>query len=231
MFAMALLEGNGINLWEVVLHGGPVAKMVLLLLVLFSVISWVVIIMKGLLISRSRRATESFRASFRRTNDWRELKQQAGFFTMSPLLGLFNAGYTEVTYQLRTPAAGGRAYIRSMEAVERSLTRASVVEMGRMERHLGILATIAAVSPFVGLLGTVWGIIYAFQGIAATGNANLATVAPGLSEALVATAIGLFAAIPALIGYNFFQGQLKHWQTELDDFSLEFISLSERNFT
>jgi biopolymer transport protein TolQ len=231
MFAIALLEGNGINLWEVVLHGGPVAKMVLLLLVLFSVISWVVIILKGLLISRSRRATESFRAAFRRTNDWRELKQQAGFFTMSPLLGLFNAGYTEVTYQLRAPAAGGRAYIRSMEAVERSLTRASVVEMGRMERHLGILATIAAVSPFVGLLGTVWGIIYAFQGIGATGNANLATVAPGISEALVATAIGLFAAIPALMAYNFFQGQLKQWQTELDDFSLEFISLSERNFT
>ena len=231
MFAMALLEGTGINLWEVVLHGGPVAKMVLLLLVLFSIVSWVVIILKGVLLSRSRKATESFRAAFRRTNDWRELKQQAGFFTMSPLLGLFSAGYTEVTYQLRSPVAGGRAQIRSMEAVERSLTRASVVEMGRMERHLGILATIAAVSPFVGLLGTVWGIIYAFQGIGATGNANLATVAPGISEALVATAIGLVAAIPALIAYNFFQGHLKQWQTELDDFALEFISLSERNFT
>jgi biopolymer transport protein TolQ len=118
-----------------------------------------------------------------------------------------------------------------MEAVERCLQRASVVEMGRMESYLGILATIAAVSPFIGLFGTVWGIIDAFQGIGATGNASLATVAPGISEALVATAIGLVAAIPALMAYNFFQGQLKNWQTELDDFSLEFISLSERNFT
>ena len=103
--------------------------------------------------------------------------------------------------------------------------------MGRLERYLGILATIAAVSPFVGLFGTVWGIIDAFQNIGNTGNASLATVAIPIAEALVATAFGLVAAIPALMAYNFFQGQLKQWQTELDDFSLEFIGLSERNFT
>ena len=141
------------------------------------------------------------------------------------------AGYSEVTYQLRQVGQDGKAQLRSMEAVERSLQRASVVEMGRLERSLGGLATVAAVSPFIGLFGTVWGIIDAFRGIGATGNANLATVAPGISEALVATAIGLVAAIPALMAYNFFQGQLKQFQTELDDFSLEFISLSERNFT
>ena len=146
-------------------------------------------------------------------------------------MGLFTAGYSEVTYQLRPVHQGAKAQIKSMEAVERSLQRASVVEMGRMESYLGILATIAAVSPFIGLFGTVWGIIDAFRGIGATGNASLATVAPGISEALVATAIGLVAAIPALMAYNFFQGQLKNWQTELDDFSLEFISLAERNFT
>jgi len=152
---------------------------------------------------------------------------------MSPLVGLFTAGYSEVTYQLRpTPgAAPGKPQIKSMEAVERCLQRSSVVEMGRMENYLGILATIAAVSPFVGLFGTVWGIIDAFRGIGATGNASLATVAPGISEALVATAFGLVAAIPALMAYNYFQGALKHWQTQLDDFALEFIGLSERNFT
>jgi biopolymer transport protein TolQ len=115
--------------------------------------------------------------------------------------------------------------------VERSLQRATVVEMGRMEKGLGILATIAAVSPFIGLFGTVWGIIDAFRGIGTTGNASLATVAIPISEALVATAIGLVAAIPALMAYNYFQGHLKQWQTELDDYALEFISLSERNFT
>lgn len=228
----ALLEGQGTNLWEVVLHGGPVAKGVLVLLAAFSILSWVVIIQKALLLSRSRKVTDQFRGAFRRATDWRDLKQASGTYTLSPLLGLFGAGYTEVTYQLRAHAQpGGKAQIRSMEAVERSLQRASVVEMGRMEKGLGILATIAAVSPFVGLFGTVWGIIDAFKGIGTTGNASLATVAIPISEALVATAIGLVAAIPALMAYNFFQGQLKQWQTELDDFALEFISLSERNFT
>jgi biopolymer transport protein TolQ len=231
MEVLALLEGQGVNLWEVVLHGGTVAKVVMLLLALFSILSWVIILQKAFLLGRSRKVTEHFRTAFRKATDWRDLKQTGTNFTLSPLLGLFSAGYTEVTYQLRANPAGGKAQIKSMEAVERSLQRSSVVEMGRMEKGLGILATIAAVSPFVGLFGTVWGIIDAFRGIGTTGNASLATVAIPISEALVATALGLVAAIPALMAYNFFQGQLKQWQTELDDFALEFISLSERNFT
>ena len=224
-------KSAGVDLLEVVLHAGPVSKLVLLLLLIFSVVSWVVIFQKAVLLQRSRAATERFRGSFRRATDWRELKQQENFYIQSPLLGLFHAGYAEVTYQLRVPAAGGRAQVRSMEAVERALQRASVVEMGRMDRYLGVLATVAAASPFIGLFGTVWGIIDAFRGIGNTGNANLSTVAGPISEALIATAVGLMAAIPALMAYNFFQGHLKQWQTELDDFALEFISLSERNFT
>jgi biopolymer transport protein TolQ len=231
MLQVAMVDGQGVNLWEVVLHAGMVAKVVLMLLGAFSVISWVVIFQKAALLSRSRGVTDRFRNVFRRATDWRELKALSVDYAASPLMGLFTAGYSEVTYQLRPAHPGARAQIKSMEAVERCLQRASVVEMGRMESYLGILATIAAVSPFIGLFGTVWGIIDAFRGIGATGNASLATVAPGISEALVATAIGLVAAIPALMAYNFFQGQLKHWQTELDDFALEFISLSERNFT
>jgi biopolymer transport protein TolQ len=231
MLLAAMVENQGTNLWEVVLHGGTVSKVVLLLLGAFSVISWVIILQKLVLMARSRRITEKFRGDFRKTTDWRDLKQAGAAYRLSPLLGLFSAGYTEVTYQLKSSPGAGRALIKSMEAVERSLQRASVVEMGRMEHYLGILATIAAVSPFVGLFGTVWGIIDAFRGIGATGNASLATVAIPISEALVATAFGLIAAIPALMAYNFFQGQLKQWQTELDDFALEFISLSERNFT
>lgn len=231
---MAILTaptGNEVNLLQVMLHTGAVSRAVLLILVVFSLLSWVVIIRKGKLYHRSRTVSEAFRAEFKKAADWREFKQQTEAFALSPLVGLFVAGYSEVTYQLRQVGPDGRAQLRSMEAVERSLQRASVVEMGRLEHSLGILATVAAVSPFIGLFGTVWGIIDAFRGIGATGNANLATVAPGISEALVATAIGLVAAIPALMAYNFFQGQLKQFQTELDDFSLEFISLSERNFT
>jgi len=231
MLQMAIVQGRGLNLWDVVLRGGVVAKVVLLVLFFFSLLSWFVILQKALLYSRSRGASEKFRAAFRRSADWRELRQQITGFTLSPLVGLFSAGYSEVTYQLRGATPAQKAQIRSMEAVERSLQRATVVEMGRLERYLGILATIAAVSPFVGLFGTVWGIIDAFQNIGHTGNASLATVAIPIAEALVATAFGLVAAIPALMAFNFFQGQLKQWQTELDDFSLEFIGLSERNFT
>jgi biopolymer transport protein TolQ len=226
-----MTDGQGVNLWEVVLHGGSVSKVVLLLLACFSVVSWLIIFQKTMLLARSRRVTETFRNGFRQATDWREFHQAGNKFRMSPLLGLFSAGYSEVTYQLRANPAVGKTQIKSMEAVERSLQRASVVEMGRMEKGLGILATIAAVSPFVGLFGTVWGIIDAFKGIGTSGNASLATVAIPISEALVATAVGLVAAIPALMAYNYFQGQLKQWQTELDDYALEFISLSERNFT
>ncbi len=228
---LGMFQAKGVDLWDVVMHGGTVAKLVMVLLLMFSLLSWVVIIQKVVLLNRSRRVTEQFRNAFRKATDWREFKQQAHSFTLSPMLGLFSAGYSEVTYQLRQLGPQAKPQIKSMEAIERSLQRASVVEMGRMEKALGILATIAAVSPFVGLFGTVWGIIEAFQGIGSTGNASLATVAIPIAEALVATALGLVAAIPALMAFNFFQGQIKQWQTELDDFALEFISLSERNFT
>jgi len=221
----------GVNLWDVVTHGGMVGKSIMLVLVGFSLVSWVIIAQKAMLLKRSRAASDGFRAAFRKATNWTDLRQHMEKFNLSPLVGLFGAGFGEVTYQLKVGQTGGKAQLRSMEAVERSLQRASVVEIGRMEKHLGILASIAAVSPFVGLLGTVWGIIEAFHGIGRTGQASLTTVAIPISEALVATAIGLVAAIPALLAYNYFQGQLKGWQTELDDFALEFIGLSERNFT
>lgn len=224
----ALLQG--VNLRNVVVSGSMAAKVVLVVLLSFSVFSWVVILQKALMYRRSSRASQKFRAAFRKSSDWRDFKQQGQSYSSSPLLGLFLAGYSEVTYQLRNSPPGGKSYIRNMEAVERSLQRASVVEMGRLERSLGLLATVAATSPFIGLFGTVWGIIEAFQRIGAIGNANLVTVAIPIAEALVATALGLIAAVPALMAYNYFLSKLKQWQTELDDYSLEFISLSERNF-
>jgi biopolymer transport protein TolQ len=226
-----LLQGGGVNLKDVVASGSLVAKVVLTILLIFSIVSWVVILQKFVLFRRSRGSSNKFRVAFRKASDWRDFKQNSGRYSMSPMLGLFLAGYSEVTYQFRTAPQGSKSQIHNMEAVERSLLRASVVEMGRMEKSLGILATVAAVSPFIGLFGTVWGIIEAFQRIGEMGNANLVTVAIPIAEALVATALGLIAAIPALMAYNFFQSQLKQWQTELDDYSLEFISLSERNFT
>jgi biopolymer transport protein TolQ len=224
----ALLQG--VDLKNVVASGSLAAKVVLVVLLSFSVFSWVIIFQKAMLYRRSKSASQKFRAAFRKAADWREFKQQGKRYSVSPLLGLFLAGYSEVTYQLRNSPPSGKSHIRNMEAVERSLQRASVVEMGRMEKSLGLLATVAATSPFIGLFGTVWGIIEAFQRIGDKGNANLVTVAVPIAEALVATALGLIAAVPALMAYNYFQGELKLWQRELDDYSLEFIGLSERNF-
>jgi biopolymer transport protein TolQ len=230
MFHVEIARGQGINIMEVIINGGIVAKTVLLILGWFSTINWIVIFQKTIVLSRSRIATNKFRIAFNQAADWMELKAASSRFKSSPLLGLFVAGYSEVAYQLR-PRPGVKAQIKSVEAIERSLQRAAIAEMGRMESGLGTLATIAAVSPFIGLFGTVWGIMDAFRGIGTTGNTSLATVAPGISEALIATAIGLVAAIPALMAYNFFQGKMKRLKSELNDFALEFVSLSERNFT
>ena len=229
MVPFALLDG-GIDLRQVVMHASLVAKAVIFILLVFSIGSWVVILRKWALYARSRRISTTFRSMFKKSSNWQDLKNQAERYTVSPLMGLFLAGYNELTYQLKV-GTEGRMQVRRMESLERSLQRASVVEMGRLERNLGLLATVAAVSPFVGLFGTVWGIIDAFQSIGAVGNASLATVAPGIADALIATALGLVAAIPALMAYNFFQGKMKQWQAELDDYALEFLTLSERNFT
>jgi len=222
---------QGVDLRDVVVNGGTVAKTVLVILAAFSLFSWMVILQKVSLFRRSARASGKFRDAFRKAKDWSEFKRQSAKYRLSPMLGLFLAGYSEVTYQMRPASSDAKSQIRNMEAVERSLQRASVVEMGRAEKYMGLLATVAAVSPFVGLFGTVWGIIDAFQRIGVMGNANLVTVAVPIAEALVATALGLVAAVPALMAYNFFQSRLKRLQMELDDFSLEFIGLSERNFT
>jgi biopolymer transport protein TolQ len=137
-----------------------------------------------------------------------ELKSASSSFKTSPLWGLFLAGYSEVAYQLRSKP-GVKAQIKSIESIERCLQRATIAEISHMESGLGILATISAVSPFIGLFGTVWDIIDVLRSIGATGDASFTTVAPGISEALITTAIGLVAIVPSFIAYNFFSGKIK----------------------
>jgi biopolymer transport protein TolQ len=154
----------------------------------------------------------------------------------SPLVGVFQAGYVEVNQQVRanTPPgnpAGSRPVVRSLESLSRALARAATVEQTRLERRISFLATTAAVTPFVGLFGTVWGIMNAFEAIGGTGSANLAVVAPGISEALITTAMGLAAAIPAAIFFNFYASRIKVLSAMMDDFALEFLNIVERNFT
>jgi biopolymer transport protein TolQ len=155
---------------------------------------------------------------------------------------LFQAGYAELNAQLRQsqtqtsdgpkPATvPGRPTLKSLDAVDRALLRASAVELSKLERRLSFLATTASITPFIGLFGTVWGIMNSFQRIGVAGSSSLGVVAPGIADALIATAAGLFAAIPAVYFYNSLTGGVKDFATAMDDFSLEFLNICERNFT
>jgi biopolymer transport protein TolQ len=160
-------------------------------------------------------------------------------FDDSPLSGIFQAGYAELNTQLRqsaqppgspgTPPA--RPILKSLASVDRALLRAAAVEVTKLERGLSTLATTASITPFIGLFGTVWGIMTSFQRIASVGSTNLGVVAPGIAEALIATAAGLFAAIPAVYFYNHYVAEVKRTTSVMDDFALEFLNIAERNFT
>ncbi len=147
------------------------------------------------------------------------------------------AGYTELNTQLRAaPDAkpepdGSRPTLRSLEAVDRALLRASTIELGKLEQRVTFLATTASITPYIGLFGTVYGIMASFQNIGAAGSTSLGVVAPGIAEALVTTAAGLFAAIPAVYFYNDVTSGVKKFANEMDDFSMEFLTIAERNFT
>jgi biopolymer transport protein TolQ len=179
--------------------------------------------------SRAEAASRRFIALFRRAKRLVDVQQATTQSAHSPLVGLFRAGYAEIESQVAR--AGGAQSIRSLASVERSLQRAARVESGRLSRYLPFLATTAAATPFIGLFGTVWGIMGAFANIGATGTTSITAVAPGISEALINTAAGLFAAIPALLAYNHFTSRLRRARGEMEDFALELLNLTERNFT
>lgn len=216
------------------------AQLVLAVLLLFSAISWGIIFYKLWQFGRSERQSSTFLDVFRKSSKFSEVQSVCPTLTESPLVGLFQSGYAELNAQLRTPPApegtkpapaAGRPTLKSLNAVDRALLRATTVELTKLERRVAFLATTASITPFIGLFGTVWGIMNSFQRIGAAGSSSLSVVAPGIAEALIATAAGLFAAIPAVYFYNHFTNRLKHFAAEMDDFALEFLNISERNFT
>ena len=226
------------DLLQLVARSSPVSKIVLLVLVLFSITSWAIILYKLWTLSRAERQSSSFLDVFRRSSKFSEVQAVCKTLAESPLVGVFQAGYTELNAQLRAggasgtnPGTGTRATLKSLTAVDRALLRAATVELNKLENRVSFLATTASITPYIGLFGTVWGIMAAFQGIGATGSTNLGVVAPGIAEALIATAAGLFAAIPAVYFYNHVTGRIRLLGSEMDDFALEFLNISERNFT
>lgn len=217
---------------ELVLNAGPVVKLVLLILVYFSVVSWAIIIHKQLVIHRAIRDSERFLEFFWSKKRFDAIGQGLDDYRHSPLTVLFREVYRELA-QSRKQAGGLEtdnlvADLGEQERVARVLRRSSTSEGHRLEKYLSFLATTGSAAPFIGLFGTVWGIMNAFHGIGISGNASLAVVAPGISEALVATAIGLVAAIPAVIGYNHFINKINVLTGEMDNFSQEMLNIVQR---
>ena len=224
----------------------PEAQAVLVILALFSIASWAIILYKLWSFRRAGRQSARFLDVFRRSSKFSEVQAVCKSLEHSPLVGVFQAAYAELNSQLRhgaaaqpAPAVSGggaaaavaRPTVRSLQALDRALLRSSTVEVNKLEHRVPFLATTASITPFIGLFGTVWGIMTAFDRIGRMGSTNLSVVAPGIAEALIATAAGLFAAIPAVYFYNHFAQRVKLFASEMDDFSLEFLNIAERNFT
>ena len=231
-----MTEAGNANIVQLFLTAGGTARAVLVVLALFSLGSWAVIV--GKLWSFSRAASHSgrFLGHFRKSRKFADVLGVCDQYPSSPLVGLFRAGYAELDAQVRAgrdvaPSDSGRLFVKSLPAIERALERAAGVETNRLTRRLPFLATTASATPFIGLFGTVWGILGAFRQIGITGSTSIVTVAPGIAEALVNTAAGLVAAVPALIAYNYFNGQARITRSEMRDFALEFLNLAERHFT
>jgi biopolymer transport protein TolQ len=218
-----LLSFIGGEIVDLVLQTGTVAKAVLLFLLAFSVLSWAVILSKWRLIKSAQRQSGRFLRAFRKAQRIQDIAAMADQFRPSPLVGVFDGAVAEFKRQMGT--TGG---IHNPTAVQRAMQIASSEEITRLESNVPWLAITGAVTPFIGLFGTVWGIIDAFHGLGAAGAATLRAVAPGISEALITTAAGLAAAIPAVIAYNLIIGSIRELASRNDDFTLEMLNLVER---
>lgn len=213
---------------ELVLSAGPVAKIVLTILLFFSVVSWALIVEKWWQFRRVRRQTIAFLKLYRESRRAATVNAAVKKYRESPLAQLYAAAYQEIggmdePLEELEEGGGGR-----VEVAQRALRRAATHEIARLERYLPFLATTASAAPFIGLFGTVWGIMAAFHGIGQQGSASLAVVAPGISEALIATAFGLGAAIPAVIAYNYYVNRVKHWAAEMEGFTLDLLNVLMR---
>ncbi len=225
------------GMFEIVMGAGWVVKGVMLVLLLFSIICWGIILTKAITLSHARKDTQLFFDAFRESRKFSLLYAEAKQFTFSPLAHVFKAGYAELNRLSRIQQAAQSSadstqepeYERTgMDNVTRSLQQAVTAERSRLERGVNFLATTGSSAPFIGLFGTVWGIMESFRRIGVMKSASLAVVAPGIAEALIATAAGLAAAIPAVIFYNYFLSRINTISGEMDNFSSELINIIER---
>jgi len=228
------------DIWVLFLYAGPMVKGVILLLLSLSIICWGISLFKFLILRSALNESESFLDIFWNNQSLRRTFADAKPLENSPLAEIFRSGYLELQ-QIQQQEAGNEKKTQASDApttshlnlyglgaIKRALDQAATAELTRLEKNLGFLATTGSIAPFIGLFGTVWGIMNSFHDIGRQGSASLATVAPGIAEALIATAFGLLAAIPAVVLYNYFLGRIKMLTAEMDNFSSELLNIIER---
>jgi biopolymer transport protein TolQ len=232
--AAAPARGAEIDYIEIILNSGPVVMGVLFLLLSASVMSWAIILRKWLHLRTAQEQSVKFLETFWQSKRLDAIYQAAESLSNSPISQVFRAGYVELSkVTARQKKEGEDAMseqLGGIENVERALKRAAAAEVTHLESTVPFLGTTASAAPFVGLFGTVWGIMRAFNEIYQMGNANLATVAKPISEALIATAVGLFAAIPAVVAYNYFVSKIRVLDSEMINFSSDFLNIVRRHF-
>ena len=214
---------NGDTVLKLIFQAGPVVKGVLLILLFFSVFSWAIIFYKFRALSRVEKESDEFQRAFAESKEWDKLYQSTKKLSLTPMASLFRTVYSMV-------ASAESSDEINAEDVKRALKRVEALESTRLEKYLTFLATTGSATPFIGLFGTVWGIMNSFRGIARIGSASLAVVAPGIAEALIATAAGLAAAIPAVIAYNYYLSRARRNIIAMEDFSQELIDFFVRRY-
>lgn len=223
-----------LSIFEMMVNAGIVVKFVMILLLFFSVGSWSIVLMKWIMFRRAKNSSSEFLETFWESKTFNEAYDAARDFPLSPEATVFVIGYNELkkissAHNTAQSAPTLEMQLATMDNLKRSVRKAQFLESDRMAKFLSFLATTGSSTPFIGLFGTVWGIMTSFKDIGVRGSASLAVVAPGISEALVATAAGLAVAIPAVIFYNYFSSKVVEVESDMESFSTDFINLIERD--
>ena len=226
---------ESIGLLYMLTDAGPVVKFVMLLLLFFSIITWAIVFIKFRYIRKAFRESADFTEIFWQCRTLTDAFAKAKALRTSPVARIFITTYMEMARTGKRDSKAGKtfqneaSYLQNMGSIQRTLRRSIGVEIRRFRQLVPFLATVGNTAPFIGLFGTVWGIMHTFQGIGLSGSASLAVVAPGISEALIATAAGLAAAIPAVIAYNYFTDRIRILDSELESFSSDLLNIIERD--
>jgi biopolymer transport protein TolQ len=229
MHTLLAAPAGHLDVWDLVSNASGVVIGVMVLLALMSVVGWYIIGFKYFFFARALRESDQFEDAFWRGRDIQAISQAAQSLRHSPLSAMFLAGYSELG-KLQQQQSGPRDRDGDLENIERALGKTHLKELTRLESMVPFLATTGSSAPFIGLFGTVWGIMNSFRAIGAMKTASVANVAPGIAEALIATAIGLVAAIPAVMAYNYFQRKIRVLSSEMETFSKDFLNIVRRHF-